>query len=87
MPAACMMRDGFFCWEKNMDLTINGQAEAWPTLPPDTATLADLLHLRGHGEGRVVVELNGSIVPAADFTATRLHNGDTVEIVQFVGGG
>ena len=70
-----------------MDLTINGQAETWPPLAPDTATLADLLHLRGHAEGRVVVELNGGIVPAADFAVTRLHSGDTLEIVQFVGGG
>ena len=70
-----------------MNLTINGQTETWPALAPETASLADLLRVRGHEAGRVVVELNGRIVPAADFAATPLKSGDAVEIVQFVGGG
>jgi len=36
---------------------------------------------------RVAVELNGQIVPRRLFGETVLKNGDTVEIVSFVGGG
>ena len=65
-----------------MELIINGSREsgAFPTV------LA-LLTARGHAPKAVVVELNGEIVPAADFASRALADGDTVEIVQFVGGG
>ena len=46
-----------------------------------------LLREREHDATAVVVEHNGRIVPAADFAATALNEGDVLEIVQFVGGG
>ena len=49
--------------------------------------LAALLREREHDATAVVVEHNGRIVPAADFAATALNEGDVLEIVQFVGGG
>ena len=50
-------------------------------------TVAALLREREHDATAVVVEHNGQIVPAADFAATALNEGDVLEIVQFVGGG
>lgn len=37
--------------------------------------------------GRVAVERNGEIVPKAKYAGTVLADGDSVEIVGFVGGG
>ncbi len=37
--------------------------------------------------GRVVIELNRNILPRDVFGSTSLNDGDTVEIVHFVGGG
>ncbi len=36
---------------------------------------------------RVAVEVNLGIIKRADFENCKLHDGDTVEIVYFVGGG
>ena len=36
---------------------------------------------------RVAVEKNGEIVPKAEYSHTVLKNGDSVEVVSFVGGG
>ena len=36
---------------------------------------------------RVAVEVNLAIVRKAEYASFRLHEGDTVEIVNFVGGG
>ncbi len=36
---------------------------------------------------RVAVERNGEIVPKATYAETILQDGDTVEVVSFVGGG
>lgn len=37
--------------------------------------------------GRIAVELNGEIVPRSSFYQCLLHSGDTIEIVQAIGGG
>lgn len=66
-----------------MELIVNGQKETCAAV----ASVAELLHARGHDPKTVVVEHNGNIVPASAFAATRLREGDVVEIVQFVGGG
>lgn len=65
-----------------MNVTINGSTEAG-----DYSTVAELLGQQGLDPKLVVVELNGKIVPAADFATTSLKEGDSVEIVQFVAGG
>ena len=41
----------------------------------------------GYDSKRVAVECNGCIVPKAQYGTTILRDGDTVEIVSFVGGG
>lgn len=54
--------------------------------PPDTTVLA-LLETVGVLPGRVAVELNGDVLPRADFGRRTLSDGDRIELVQFVGGG
>jgi len=39
------------------------------------------------GEKKVAVELNQEIIPRASYSTTTLSEGDSVEIVHFVGGG
>lgn len=50
-------------------------------------TVADYLSAANYDTGRIVVERNGEIVPKAQYGETVLADGDTVEIVSFVGGG
>ena len=50
-------------------------------------TVQQLLEQLGHDPLRVAVEKNGLIVPRARFADEPLGETDTVEIVQFVGGG
>jgi sulfur carrier protein len=49
--------------------------------------VASLLEELGIRPGRVVVELNRDVVARDAHGATRLKEGDAVEIVHFVGGG
>lgn len=50
-------------------------------------TIAEYLAENGYDAKRVAVELNGDILPKAQYDSTVLHDGDNVEIVSFVGGG
>jgi len=64
-------------------LTVNGD----PRSLPGPATLTDLLtHLRLDPR-MVVVELNREIVRRQFLSDRQLQDGDTVELVHFVGGG
>ena len=65
-----------------MDLRINGETRKF-----DDAPLFEIIERMGLNPSRVAVELNGKIVPRADFKATKLKDGDSLEIVHFVGGG
>lgn len=66
-----------------MKLTINGEIRE--DLKADTVQqLLDLLSIHS---GRVAVEVNLQIVKKADYGTFSLHDGDAVEIVNFVGGG
>ena len=49
--------------------------------------IAEYLTENGYDIRRVAVELNGDILPKAEFNNTILNDGDSVEIVSFVGGG
>jgi len=53
----------------------------------DGLNLARLLEELQIRPGRVVVELNRSIVSRETHASTQLKEGDTLEIVHFVGGG
>lgn len=50
-------------------------------------TVAQYLTENGYDIKRVAVELNGDILPKAQYESTLLQDGDNVEIVSFVGGG
>ena len=54
---------------------------------PDGATVADLVTALGLGPRRIAVEVNREIVPRAAYAETALAEGDTIEIIHFVGGG
>ncbi len=49
--------------------------------------LADYLGSAGFKISRIAVERNGAIVPRAQYEETILADGDTLEVVSFVGGG
>ncbi len=67
-------------------LTINGQrkefdANAFP------ATVSELLCGMNIAEATVVAEVDGEIIDRTRFSSTRLRDGQTVELIRFVGGG
>lgn len=61
---------------------INGQA-----VQVDGETILQYLTAHGYDTQRLAVERNGGIVPKRCYETTALCDGDTVEIVTFVGGG
>ncbi|MDZ4185838.1 MAG: sulfur carrier protein ThiS [Desulfuromonadales bacterium] len=65
-----------------MQLQINGRER--DIIAGDVAALLQEL---GLDASRVAVELNRAIVLSANFAQTPLSAGDSIEIVQFVGGG
>ena len=50
-------------------------------------TIAEFLETTDYNSLRIAVERNGEIVPKATYAETVLQDGDSVEIVNFVGGG
>ncbi len=65
-----------------MEIRVNGEVIA-----TDASSLYELIVSMGLDPTRVAAELNGSIVPRAEFKDTAVKNGDSLEIVHFVGGG
>ena len=66
-----------------MRVELNGE----PKELAEGATLLSLVEQLALAPERVAVELNRDVVRRADWPATRLQDGDRVEIVHFVGGG
>lgn len=66
-----------------MQLTVNGEKREIA----DSSTVADLLAALQITATRVAVEVNLEIVPKAHYVEQTLQDGDTIEIVHFVGGG
>ncbi len=50
-------------------------------------TLSEYLATTDYDLKRIATELNGDIVPKAAYADTVLKDGDSIEIVSFVGGG
>ena len=50
-------------------------------------TIAEYLVSADYDIKRVAVELNGDIIPKTKYEETILKDGDSVEVVSFVGGG
>ncbi|MBQ2823283.1 MAG: sulfur carrier protein ThiS [Oscillospiraceae bacterium] len=50
-------------------------------------TVAQYLTESGYDLKRVAVEINGDILPKSQYESTLFQDGDSIEIVSFVGGG
>ena len=63
-------------------VTVNGEGK-------DAAgkTVAEYVESAGFNVARVVVEINEAIVPKGRYAETVLRDGDSVEVVCFMGGG
>ena len=71
-----------------MKLQINGEERAFAApAPPISFTLTTLIEFLNMKSDRVAVEVNREIVPRNRWPQTVLREGDSLEIVQFVGGG
>ncbi len=66
-----------------MRLQINGETRE----NIQASTVAELLDELKLRPGRIAVEVNMSVVKKEDYGQCFLHEGDVVEIVNFVGGG
>ena len=66
-----------------MNITVNGESREIA----DGVTVGQLLEELSIRPGRVVIELNREIVARAVYDSAQLKDGDTLEIVHFVGGG
>ena len=63
-------------------ITINGEEKNCAGI-----TVTQYLETTAYDPRRIAVEKNGEIVPKAAYADTILLEGDTVEVVSFVGGG
>ncbi|HEY2708041.1 MAG TPA: sulfur carrier protein ThiS [Caulobacteraceae bacterium] len=66
-----------------MRLTLNGEER----IIEGAVDIAALVSLLGLDKRKLAVERNLEIVPRSLYAATRLADGDRIEIVAFVGGG
>ena len=64
---------------------LNGVVKQFPAGTP--ATVAELLEQLGVEAATVVAEIDGRIIESQRFTETSLRNGQSIELVRFVGGG
>jgi thiamine biosynthesis protein ThiS len=67
--------------------TIKVNANGRPCVVQQGSTVTDLLQSFEIPPARVVVQLDGTIVPRTDFAQTVLRDGCQLEIVTLVGGG
>src|SRR5439155_8162579 len=66
-----------------IEIRLNGETHELPA----SLNIAQLLEHFSLPKDRVAVERNRAIVPKADWDSVTLISGDSLEIVQFVGGG
>lgn len=64
-------------------LQINGKVLSLP----ESISLADYLQQEGYQLNFIAVEYNGAILSRGNYETTMLSDGNTLEIVNFVGGG
>lgn len=66
----------------SMELKVNGEY-----LNVEASTLLELIHELNLVPERVAAEVNMAIISKKDYSNCRLRKGDSVELVNFVGGG
>ena len=67
-------------------LQINGQVRQF-TPEEMPATLCALLERLGIGAATIVAEVDGTIVRPEEFARTQVRDGQTIELIKFMGGG
>lgn len=67
-------------------LIINGKEKEFDSgkMPETLSSLLDSMNIN---HATVVAEVNGQIVRRNDFAGTKLSDGQSIELVKFVGGG
>ena len=65
-----------------MEFTLNGDQQAIAS----SCTLEKLIESL-QLDGKFAVEINQHIIPRSQYTSTQIQSGDTIEIVQAIGGG
>jgi sulfur carrier protein len=67
-------------------LKINGAEKQFPAgqLPSTVAKLLEVLDIK---EATAAAEVDGEIIDSKKFAETKLRNGQSIELVRFVGGG
>lgn len=67
-------------------LKINGVEKEFPVgqMPSTVAELLEQLDVKGT---TAAAEIDGEIIDREKFAETELHNGQSIELVRFVGGG
>lgn len=63
-------------------ITINGTE-----VKKSEIRLAEYLLENNYATSRIVIEINGNILPRESYNKTILYNNDKIEILTFVGGG
>jgi thiamine biosynthesis protein ThiS len=66
-----------------MFITINGEKKEISS----NITFAELLLGLGIDSRKIAVERNMNLVPRTKYADTTIHDGDEIEIINFVGGG
>lgn len=64
-------------------IKVNGE----PIADADGTSVSQFLLTHGYPDKMIAVECNGDIVSRKDWDEVILKDGDTVEVVRFVGGG
>lgn len=64
-------------------ITVNGQNMQFDR----SLTVSEYLEQNQYQINRIAIEMNGDILPKSQYASVILKDGDTLEIVSFVGGG
>jgi sulfur carrier protein len=65
-----------------MEITLNGNA-----IDTQSITLAALVAEKGLMPDALVAEVNLKVIPQSDWRTFEIRHGDTIELLNFVGGG
>ena len=69
--------------QQSLAIRVNGE----PRQVPEGLSIAQMLEALGLDPKRVAVERNLEVVPRANLAEVSIEDGDTFEVVHFVGGG
>lgn len=72
---------------ETITIQVNGKTVELESAGGETPTISQWLDGLGRDPRTVAIEHNGEILPRTEYGATRLQDGDRLEVVQFVQGG